>query len=179
MTVALLPSSCAGYIANVDLETVAAALAPRLVAYATGRTGCRSEGEDIAQEALAALVLRWRRFGSPESPEAFVFAIARRRAARARVRRALTRPLDFLLATRAAENGIDSYERRAEIQMVVKTIKRLRSSDREVLLLRAAGELSLDEIATVTRSSVAAVKMRLHRARSRLTQLLEEASHAR
>lgn len=53
------------------------------------------------------------------------------------------------------------------------------TSDREVLLLRAAGELSLDEIATVTRSSVAAVKMRLHRARSRLTQLLEEASHAR
>src|SRR3954465_15456426 len=83
MTVALLPSSFAGYIANVDLETVAAALAPRLVAYATGRTGCRSTGQDIAQEALAALVLRWRRFGPPESPEAFVFAVARRRAGRA------------------------------------------------------------------------------------------------
>jgi DNA-directed RNA polymerase specialized sigma24 family protein len=65
------------------------------------------------------------------------------------------------------------------MQMVVKTIKRLRSSDREVLLLRAAGELSFDEIAIVTRSSVAAVKMRVYRARARLTQLLEEASHAR
>ena len=51
------------------------------------------------------------------------------------------------------------------------TMRRLRSADREVLLLRAAGELSLNEIAIVTRSSVAAVKMRLHRARSRLTEL--------
>lgn len=51
-------------------------------------------------------------------------------------------------------------------------MRRLRSAEREVLLLRAAGELSLNEIAIVTRSSVAAVKMRLHRARSRLTELL-------
>jgi RNA polymerase sigma factor (sigma-70 family) len=179
MDVPLLPSSFAGYIAAVDLETVAAALAPRLVAYATGRTGCRSTGEDVAQEALAALVLRWRRSGPPESPEAFVFAIARRRAGRAVVWRALARPLDFLLATYAADGGIDSYERRTELQMVLRTIKRLRRGDREVLLLRAAGELSLDEIAAVTRSSVAAVKMRLHRARSRLNQLLEETSRER
>src|SRR5438874_9752056 len=80
MDVRLLPRSLSGYIAGVDLETAVAALAPRLVAYATGRTGCRSTAEDIAQDALVALVLRWRRFGPPESPDAFVFAIARRRA---------------------------------------------------------------------------------------------------
>ena len=71
-----------------------AALAPRLVAYATGRTGCRSTGEDVAQDALTALVVRWKRHGPPESPEAFAFAIARRRAGRAVLRRALTRPLE-------------------------------------------------------------------------------------
>jgi RNA polymerase sigma factor (sigma-70 family) len=175
----LLPQVLSGYIPYVDLDATVAALAPRLVAYATGRTGCRSTAQDIAQEALAALVLRWRRFGPPESPEAFVFAVARRRAGRAMKRRALLKPLDFILVARPSDTGVDSYEQQAELQMVIRTMKRLRRADREVLLLRAAGELSLDQIAIVTRSSVAAVKMRLHRARSRLTELLEEAPHAR
>ncbi len=94
-------------------------------------------------------------------------------------RRALLKPLDFILVARPSDTGVDLYEQRAELQMVIRTMKRLRRADREVLLLRAGGELSLDQIAIVTRSSVAAVKMRLHRARSRLTELLEEAPHAR
>ena len=158
----------------MDLDSTVAALAPRLVAYATGRTGCRSTGEDVAQEALVALVSRWRLFGPPESPEAFAFAIARRRAGRAVTRRALTRPIDWIMGARATDNGIESYERRDELQAVLGTMKRLRRADREVLLLQAAGELSLNEIAAVTGASVAAVKMRLQRARVRLTQLLEE-----
>lgn len=175
----LLLSVLTRYIPSVDLDAAVAALAPRLVAYATGRTGCRSTGQDIAQEALAALVLRWRRFGPPESPEAFVFAVARRRAGRAIKHRALLKPLDFIVGARASDTDVDSYEQRAELQRVIRTIKRLRRADREVLLLRAVGELSLDQIAIVTRSSVAAVKMRLHRARSRLMELLEDAPHAR
>ena len=163
----------------MDLDATVAALAPRLVAYATGRTGCRSTGQDVAQDALIALVARWKRHGPPESPEAFAFAIARRRAGRATLRRALTRPLDFVLTTQGDANGIEAYEHRSELQSVMATMRRLRSGDREVLLLRAAGELSLNEIAIVTRSSVAAVKMRLHRARSRLTELLKESPHAR
>ena len=179
MNPSLLPSVFAGYLPTVDLDAVVAALAPRLVAYATGRTGCRATGEDVAQDALTALVGRWKRHGPPESSEAFAFAIARRRAGRAVLRRALTRPLEFVLGAPADANAIDAYEQRAELRTVMATMRRLRSADREVLLLRAAGELSLSEIAIVTRSSVSAVKMRLHRARSRLTELLEESPNAR
>ena len=155
MDIPLLPSGFAGYLPTVDLDAAVAALAPRLVAYATGRTGCRSTGEDVAQDALTALVVRWTRHGPPESPEAFAFAIARRRAGRAVLRRALTRPLEFVLAAQAEPTGVDAYEQRAELQTVMATMRRLRSANREVLLLRAAGELSLNEIAIVTRSSVA------------------------
>ena len=84
-----------------------------------------------------------------------------------------------MLAAQADANGSDAYEQRAELQTVMATMRRLRSADREVLLLRAAGELSLNEIAVVTRSSVAAVKMRLHRARLRLIELLKELPDAR
>jgi hypothetical protein len=52
MDIPLLPSVDAGYLPTVDLDAAVAALAPRLVAYATGRTGCRSTGEDVAQDAL-------------------------------------------------------------------------------------------------------------------------------
>ena len=179
MALPLLPSVLAGYLPTVDLDVAVAALAPRLVAYATGRTGCRSTGEDVAQDALTALVARWKRHGPPESPEAFAFAVARRRAGRAVLRRSLTRPLDFVLTAQRDFSGTDAYEHHSELESVKATMRRLRSADREVLLLRAAGELSLNEIAIVTRSSVAAVKMRLSRARSRLTELLKESPHAR
>lgn len=72
----------AGTLANMDLEAVAAALAPRVLAYAWARTGSRSLAEDVAQDALTALVQCWRRRGPPESPAAFVFAIVKRRAGR-------------------------------------------------------------------------------------------------
>src|SRR3954465_13407466 len=75
MDIPLLPSVYAGYVPTVDLDAAVAVLAPRLVAYATGRTGCRTTGEDVAQDALTALVVRWKRHGPPESPEAFAFAI--------------------------------------------------------------------------------------------------------
>ncbi len=151
-----------------------AELAPRLLAYATGRTGCRSTAEDVAQDALSALVVRWRRLGPPESPEAFVFAIARRRAARAAARRALLMPLDAVFAIRAGASAGDTYDRRTELRDVIRAMAHLRKADRELLLLRAAGELPLDQIAKITSTSVAAVKMRLHRARARLSQLMQE-----
>ena len=87
----------------MDLDAAAAALAPRLIAYALARTACRATAEDIAQEALAALVRRWRRHGAPDSPDAFVFSIAKRRAGRANARRMLLAPLDALRSTAGAE----------------------------------------------------------------------------
>jgi len=48
----LLPIVRPGFFTHVDLEARAAALAPRLLAYALARTGCRATAEDIAQDAL-------------------------------------------------------------------------------------------------------------------------------
>src|SRR2546422_445495 len=78
LTPRLLPNAHLGFIAGVELEEVVATLAPRLVAYVLGRTSCRGTAEDIAQEALTALVRRWKQTGPPESPDGYAFAIARR-----------------------------------------------------------------------------------------------------
>jgi RNA polymerase sigma-70 factor, ECF subfamily len=159
----------------VDLEAVVAGLAPRLLAYAYARTRCRVTAEDVAQDALTALVLRWRAAGPPASPDAYAFAIARRRAGRAVARRALVAPLDALRAF--AHDGPDAgeiYADRAELISVRDGLRALPRRDREALLLRAVGELPFDAIARVMRTSPAAVKMRVSRARRRLAALLPE-----
>ena len=177
---ALLPKARRGFIAGVELEAMAESLAPRLIAYALARTGCRATAEDIAQEALTALVVRWRRAGPPESPDAYVFAIAKRRAGRAVARRALMVPLDVLHGVAGNEPAVDqSYQDRTELAIVVSAIRALSRADREALLLRVAGELSFEEIAVVMHTSPAAVKMRVSRARRRLAALLAEPADGR
>src|SRR5216683_1811052 len=113
-----LPNQAAGYIASVELE------------------------------AVAALVVRWRRAGPPESPDAYAFAIAKRRAGRAVARHALMAPLDALRGVARNERGVEqSYQDRAELAIVLSAMRALSRADREALLLRLAGELPFDEIA--------------------------------
>src|SRR5882672_10371881 len=112
-----------GFMTHVELEAVSAGLAPRLIAYALARTGCRATAEDIAQDALTALVRRWRSDGPPHSPDAYVFAIARRRTGRAIARRALMAPLDAVWNLAREEPGADqALEDRAELAAVLTAL---------------------------------------------------------
>jgi RNA polymerase sigma-70 factor (ECF subfamily) len=176
----VLPEAACGFIAGVELEEAARALAPRLIAYALGRTGCRGTAEDIAQDALLALVRRWRQAGPPESPDAFVFAIAKRRAGRAILRRALTAPLDALRGVAGDEPAVDrAYGHRADLAAARAALRTLPRADREALLLRAVAELSFADIAVLMKTSPAAVKMRISRARRKLADSIPEHSHGR
>lgn len=162
----------------MELETAVNELAPRLYRYCLGRAGSAEAAEEAAQEALAALVSRWRRHGPPDSPEAFAFTVARRRAVRAAFRRRLLRPLAALMESGAEPetDGPGLEERtaaRAELARTTAALRRLPARDREALLLAAAGELSTAEAARVVGISPSAYKMRLHRARRRLHELLE------
>jgi RNA polymerase sigma factor (sigma-70 family) len=164
----------------MELESVAAGLAPRLVAYALARTGCRATAEDIAQDALTALVRRWRSAGPPESPDAYVFTIAKRRTGRAIARRALMAPIDAVWNTARPGPSLEqAYADRAELTAVLTALRRLRRVDREAMLLRVVGELSFEAIASITRSRPTAVRMRISRARRRLAALLPEHGHGR
>jgi RNA polymerase sigma factor (sigma-70 family) len=159
----------------MDLDGAVRDLAPRLLGYCLLRTGDRGLAEDLAQEALAALVRRWRRHGPPDSPAAFVFAIARRRAGRALFRRRLWMPLDGLRARPSP--SLDPEARlleNAERRRLATALGRLRPADREVLLLSTVAGLSLGETAAAMGIGLSAAKMRAMRARNRLRDLLEE-----
>jgi RNA polymerase sigma-70 factor (ECF subfamily) len=163
----------------MTLEETVNELAPRVLRYCIGRTGCPGLAEDAAQDALVALVQRWRRAGPPEVPEAFVFTIARRRLAREHVKRRLLAPLGLAERRASSEEKLDQKVENAE-QMAATygALRTLAPRDREVLLLTAAAELDQKTIASLLGISVSGVKMRLHRARQRLMLRLEEAHDA-
>jgi RNA polymerase sigma factor (sigma-70 family) len=168
---------------NVEpgLEAVVRELAPRLLRFCLGRFGAEGLAEEVAQDALSALVARWRRHGPPESPEAFVFAVARRRGSRAAFKRRLMAPLAALGngdPRSGADPGPDPEARamgRHDLSRTFAAIRRLSSRERDALLLVVAGELSTEEAARVLGISRSALKMRVHRARARLAADLEEA----
>ncbi|MEW5981678.1 MAG: RNA polymerase sigma factor [Acidobacteriota bacterium] len=163
----------------VDLEGKVAELAPRVLRYAAARLGDASLAEDVAQESLTALVRHCRDGGAPESAEAFVFAVARRRAGRAAWRRRLWAPLEALSGARDAgptpEAAAVAGEERARLRAA---LVRLGRRDREAILMVAAGGVTMSDAARALGVSVSAVKMRVSRARARLSALLED-EHAR
>jgi len=159
----------------MDLEATLSDLAPRLLRFCVGRSADRALGEEVAQDALIALVERWRRHGPPESAEAFVFAVARRRVYRALVKRRLFEPLEVVFDRR--NPGSDPEEQalhRQELDHTLAMLDELPSGEREALLLVAGGELDTATAAGVLGISPSALKMRVHRARKHLLTLLED-----
>ena len=160
---------------SVDLEHAVRELAAGLLRYCAARTRDSSLAEEIAQECLAALVQRWRRHGPPASPEAFVFAVARRRSARALVRRRLLLPLQYLQVRNYSAPSPESLALdRSDLRRLLRAMDRLSAREREALLLVVVGGLSTAGAARAIRISESALKMRVSRARERLHALLED-----
>jgi RNA polymerase sigma-70 factor (ECF subfamily) len=145
--------------------------------YAVARLGDRSLAEEVAQESLTALVRHCRNGGPPpESAEGFVFAVARRRIGRVIWRRRLWLPLDHAAGARDAGPTPEAVAiGRDDARKMRAALARLSRRDREALLMVALGELTMADAAAALGLSVSAVKMRVHRARSRLLALLETA----
>lgn len=127
----------------------------------------------MAHDALVALVQRWRRHGPPDSVEAFVFAIARRRATRVVLRQRLLVPIEHLIGRR--DGGRDPEAQtidKSERDRAFAAIARLPPRDREALLMVVAAGLDTATAATAIGISHSAFKVRTFRARRRLAALL-------
>jgi len=161
----------------MDLEAEVEALAPRLLRYCLGRLGDRALAEEASQEALTALVDSWRRHGPPDSPVAFAFSVARRRAGRLAWRRRLMSPWDESVHDNGKVAAPDEvYAPRERLGRTVAALATLSVREREALLLVAVGELNTTDAARAQGVSRSAIKMRVHRARRRILALLEESN---
>jgi len=68
----------------------------------------------------------------------------------------------------------EEAEIKSEFGALLKALKQLPEIDKSILIMRAEEDMSYNEIALATNLSVAAVKVRVFRARAKINQLLKE-----
>ncbi|HEX7816741.1 sigma-70 family RNA polymerase sigma factor [Dyella sp.] len=154
----------------------------RLHRYALRLAGNAAEAEEVCQETWIAAIRSHDRFDATASFAAWLFSIAHRRAAD-RWRALRRHAPDGLLGDDAEDGALSvsdptpSPERqwysRNMGQALLDAIDRLPLLQREAFLLKAEGNLSLEEIAIATETSRETVKSRLRYAQQRLRDAME------
>lgn len=161
--------------ASARFEALYRATRVPVLGYLSRRTASLEDAADLLAEVY---LVAWRRIADvPAGDEArlWLFGVARRVLANyhrrsrteARLAGALQESLRLLAET------VPGPDPRAEL--VSAAMAKLSAADREVLTLAAWEELTPAEIARVIGRPAAVVRVRLHRARQRLGELLEKA----
>jgi RNA polymerase sigma factor (sigma-70 family) len=134
--------------------------------------------DDVTQQVWLAILRGIPRLREPASLAPWIFGIARRSVmTRLRVKYAASVEvqMDSLDTLESPHTG-DAVDADAlDWARVERQLSRLQMIDREVLVLFYLKEMSLVEIAAVLHIPTGTVKSRLHRARTQLRVLLEEA----
>jgi RNA polymerase sigma-70 factor (ECF subfamily) len=144
----------------------------RLLRYLLYLTGSREASEDLFQETWLRVLVRGSQFNGNSRFDTWLFAIARNLVIDSHRKRIMSslesmcecgdddRPFEL-----AAEDPspFDLYQSKENAQRVAEALLSLEPLHREVLVLRFHEELSLDEIAEVTRAPLSTVKSRLYR----------------
>ncbi|MFE2041800.1 RNA polymerase sigma factor [Streptomyces sp. NPDC059477] len=140
----------------------------RVWAYVVSRAG-RQVADEVVSETFA---VAWRRWADvPDPPLPWLLGVARnvlRDTVRAEVRRE-----SFAVELAAwTEHGPDIADDVADRNDLLRALAELPDEDRDVLILAAWQGLTPAQAAKVVGCSAAAMRVRLHRARKRLTKAL-------
>ncbi len=141
--------------------------------------GEAGEAEDAAQETFLRAYAQLGSYDTARSFKTWLFSIANHHCIdRLRKRRLTWLSIDDdnlppHPALQEQEPGPeDALVRRQQSQMLQGLLAKLPPEDRAVIVMRYWYDLSYDEIAEATRTTVSAVKSRLHRARGSMGQML-------
>jgi RNA polymerase sigma-70 factor (ECF subfamily) len=167
-----------GSAANTDLsatertaEAVARASYGKLLAYIAARTGDVAGAEDALSDAFAAALTEWPAQGVPDSPQAWLLTVARRKLIDAARRRRTSREAGAHLRLLADELA-DEVE--AEVPddrlalMFVCAHRAIDPSVRAPLMLQTVLGLDAATIASAFLAAPAAMSQRLVRAKARI-----------
>lgn len=151
--------------------------APAVTGYLRGRGA--TEPDDLTSDVFLAVFERLRSFRGDETDlRAFVFTVAHHRLVddlRRRGRRGPTVEYDADADGRVSSSAEDEALGALDSARVRALLDRLSEDQREVLLLRVVGDLSLEQTATALGKRVGAVKALQHRALATLRRILDQA----
>jgi RNA polymerase sigma-70 factor (ECF subfamily) len=140
-------------------------------AVALGVLGDRHEAEDVAQEAFVQAYCKLDRLRTANSYGPWLLRIVRRHAVRSARRRVDRRLKTVPLETTAVEaDALSNGRLAAEHERLLAAVNRLRSGERQAVVLRYFEGHNLRTIAEATGHSEDAVSKQLSRARQRLRQ---------
>ncbi len=154
---------------STTVEEVYARYSGDVFRFAYWLCGDREEAQDILSETFIRL---WAGEGEVRAAtvKAYLFTIARNLFRQRARRRNRERALDDDLPSRLPATDARA-EARDELDAVARILRELPESDRSALLMRAQHELPYEEIARVLDISVSAAKVKVHRARLKLSIL--------
>jgi RNA polymerase sigma-70 factor (ECF subfamily) len=145
--------------------------APEVYRFALSLSGDPALSDDLVSETFV------RAWTAPSEArlatiKAYLFTITRNLFLSERSKRSRDAELeDSLPAPGVASDML--AELRSELRAVLRGLQELPEADRAAVALRASSNLTYEEIASVLNVSVAAAKVKVHRARRRLMKLRE------
>lgn len=154
-----------------ELETLYRNHASAVFRFAWGLCGDRSLAEDLVSETFVRVIIRAPRLET-RTVLAYLLAIARNLYLSGLRRRKREVPLTEDLPEPVLPT-VDSLGREERLTTMLQALGGLPEGERSALLLRVDQELSYEEIAAALGISVGAAKVRVHRARMRLSSVLE------
>ena len=159
------------------LEALYRQHAPALLRFAWSLCGDRSTAEDIVAETFARVLTRAPRLETTTAL-GYLLAVARNVFLTSLRRRRREVPLSDALAAgdlvATAPDPDGRLDDRASLEAVTRAVRDLPEGERSALLLRVDHELPYEDVAAALGISVAAAKVRVHRARLRLAGALPE-----
>jgi RNA polymerase sigma-70 factor (ECF subfamily) len=135
-------------------------------------SGNRAQAEDITAETFARV---WIAKGDLRNAtvKSYLFAIARNLYLQEMRRERRRGSLDVSIADPAA-GPEQSRQTREEMEAMLRGLQQLGETDRAVLLMRSLENMSYEEIAAATGLTVAACKVKVHRARMKLAEMTQK-----
>jgi RNA polymerase sigma-70 factor (ECF subfamily) len=155
----------------------------RLMRYLLFLTGDREMAEDLFQETWMKVLTRGSQYNGAARFDTWLFTVARNLLIDLRRKRSMV-SLEDLCTGEDEEyafqipsdepNPFDHYRSQEEARRIAAAMLLLDPLQREVLALRFHEELSLEEIASVTRTPLSTVKSRLYRGMAALKPHVEK-----
>jgi len=142
----------------------------KLFGYLLRRTGDPYLSKDIMQESFTRYL---ETYGGAATTITLLFVIARNLLVDNH--RSEKQNVQFLETHRDPRNSEDHLMLREEYRRILSAMEKLDAIERDLLALVVGSRLSYCEIAKITGYSVSNVKIKVHRARAKLKQLLAKA----